>query len=72
MSATVVELARVSAAAKAAALATEQADEANAKLHSAVESARAAGATWAAIGEVLGITRQAAFKRFSKNIQITK
>jgi len=33
---------------------------------SAVLSARADGATWKSIGEVLGITRQAAFQRFGK------
>ena len=35
---------------------------------SAVLSARADGATWKSIGEVLGITRQAAFQRFGKPI----
>ena len=35
---------------------------------SAVLSARAGGATWKSIGEVLGITRQAAFQRFGKPI----
>ena len=48
----------------AASKATTDADQ---QLHDAVTAARQAGVTWAAIGEVLGITRQAAFKRFSKN-----
>lgn len=34
----------------------------------AVESARAAGCTWQQIGDVLGISRQAAFQRFGKPI----
>ena len=33
-------------------------------LREAVQAARAAGHTWAEVGAVLGITRQAAFKRF--------
>lgn len=32
----------------------------------AVEDARGGGATWADVGEVLGISRQAAFKRFGR------
>lgn len=40
--------------------------EANKLLHSAVSSARSAGATWQAIGETLGMTKQAAQKRFAR------
>ena len=39
-------------------------EEAEAALRAAVDAARAAGDTWAAIGVALGITRQAAFQRF--------
>jgi hypothetical protein len=53
-------LARIVAASKAA-------GDADAELHAAVTAAREAGVTWAAIGEVLGTTRQAAFKRFGQN-----
>lgn len=38
--------------------------QAERNLHAAVSEARAAGVTWAALGDVLGTTRQAAFKRF--------
>lgn len=34
-------------------------------LHSQVQSARAAGASWASIGAMLGITKQAAAARFT-------
>ncbi len=37
----------------------------NALLHSAVASTRAAGATWQSIGDVLGMSKQAAQKRFA-------
>lgn len=40
------------------------ADEARAGVCSAVAAARSAGHSWAEIGTVLGVTRQAAFKRF--------
>jgi predicted ATPase len=63
----VAELARISAAAKAAAAAAQHADAAAAELHAAVAEAREAGITWAAIAAVLDITRQAAWKRFGKN-----
>jgi hypothetical protein len=33
-------------------------------LHDAVRAARDDGATWADIGDVLGVSRQAAFQRF--------
>ncbi|MFK0240704.1 DUF3887 domain-containing protein [Microbacterium sp. NPDC090281] len=33
-------------------------------LHAEVAEARAAGVTWASIGQALGVTRQAAFQRF--------
>lgn len=33
-------------------------------LHAEVAQARAAGVTWASIGQALGVTRQAAFQRF--------
>lgn len=36
------------------------------ELQSAVDRAHAEGASWAAIGTILGITRQAAFKRFGR------
>lgn len=39
-------------------------EQARTQLHDAVTRARAHGHTWAQIGEVLGMTRQAAFKRF--------
>ena len=48
--------------------AQEEIDKAKAQLHAAVQQARAAGRTWADIGEVLGISRQAAFKRFGEVI----
>jgi hypothetical protein len=47
--------------------AAHAAHDADQQLHAAVADARAAGITWAAIGAVLGVTRQSAFKRFSKN-----
>jgi hypothetical protein len=47
--------------------AAHAATDADQQLHDAVTAAREAGVTWAAIGAVLGTTRQAAFKRFSKN-----
>lgn len=48
--------------------AQEEIDKAKVHLHAAVQQARAAGRTWADIGEVLGISRQAAFKRFGEVI----
>ena len=50
------------AAAVAVAVGIERAAEAH--LRSAVAAARAAGVSWQLIGEALGISRQAAFKRF--------
>lgn len=44
--------------------ARDRADDARTRLHAAVAAAREAGHTWAEIGDLLGITRQAAFKRF--------
>lgn len=41
-------------------------DRAKADLTAAVRDARRRGATWAEIGEALGMTRQAAFKRFGE------
>ncbi|MGN6445278.1 DUF3887 domain-containing protein [Amnibacterium sp.] len=41
---------------------------ANALLASAVERARSGGCTWQQIGEVLGISRQAAFQRFGRPV----
>ncbi|MCK6067034.1 MULTISPECIES: hypothetical protein [Microbacterium] len=38
------------------------------RLEAAVDAARAAGRTWADIGKELGMTRQAAFKRFGKPV----
>lgn len=46
------------------AAARERLEQARAELQAAVDRARANGHTWAQLGEVLGITRQAAFKRF--------
>ena len=56
---TVDPLARIVEAAAAA-------EHADTELHAAVTAARAVGVTWAAIGDALGITRQAAFQRFGK------
>ena len=44
--------------------AKESIDAGESELRAAVDAARAAGDTWAAIGVALGITRQAAFQRF--------
>jgi hypothetical protein len=41
---------------------------AESRLRDAVDAARDAGHTWAEIGEVLGITRQAAFQRFGRPV----
>lgn len=38
-------------------------------LHAEVTEARAAGVTWASIGQALGVTRQAAFQRFGAKIK---
>lgn len=46
--------------------AQENIEQARAQLAAAVREARAAGRTWADIGAVLGISRQAAFKRFGE------
>lgn len=48
--------------------AQENIEQARAQLAVAVRQARAAGRTWADIGAVLGISRQAAFKRFGEVI----
>jgi len=40
------------------------ADQSQARLHDAVAAARAAGISWALIGTALGVSRQAAHKRF--------
>lgn len=45
--------------------AAEQLEASRLALTEAVRRARAAGATWAEIGDLLGITRQAAYKRFA-------
>ncbi|RFU42810.1 hypothetical protein DZF91_04670 [Actinomadura logoneensis] len=47
----------------AAAEAVRRADD---HLRAAVETARSSGTTWQEIGDVLGITRQAAFQRFGR------
>ncbi|KLO29587.1 hypothetical protein [Mycobacterium haemophilum] len=44
--------------------AKEAVETAESELRAAVDAARAAGDTWAAIGVALGITRRAAFQRF--------
>jgi len=36
-------------------------------LHEAVASARGKGYSWKAIGEAMGITKQAAWRRFTRN-----
>ena len=41
-------------------------DSAETLLRTTVQSARADGATWQAIGDALGVTRQAAFQRYGK------
>lgn len=41
-------------------------DAAEAELRNAVEAAREAGDSWTAIGMALGVTRQAAQKRFGR------
>lgn len=46
------------------AAAQERLEQARTELQTAVTRARARGHTWAQLGAVLGITRQAAFKRF--------
>lgn len=38
-------------------------------LHAEVTEARAAGVTWASLGQALGVTRQAAFQRFGAKIK---
>lgn len=45
--------------------ADELAKRSDAQLHSIVNAAREHGVSWQAIGEALGVSRQAAFKRFS-------
>ncbi|MEH3131717.1 MAG: DUF3887 domain-containing protein [Mycolicibacterium neoaurum] len=49
-------------------IAREVKDDAESLLVAAVQQARAAGHTWQQVGDVLGITRQAAFQRFGKPI----
>ena len=49
-------------------VAREVKEDAESLLAAAVHQARAAGHTWQQIGEVLGITRQAAFQRFGRPI----
>ena len=46
------------------AVAQARLEQARTQLHEAVTRARAHDHTWAQIGDVLGMTRQAAFKRF--------
>ncbi len=48
--------------------ANEVQDRAEALLAAAVQQAREAGRTWQEIGEVLGVSRQAAFQRYGKPI----
>lgn len=43
-------------------------EEARRTLDAAVQAARAQGSTWAQIGEELGMSRQAAFKRFGRPV----
>lgn len=42
-------------------------DEAQQELRDAVAAARQAGDSWAAVGMVLGVSRQAAYQRFAAN-----
>jgi hypothetical protein len=46
-------------------VAIEEVAEARSRLEATVREARAEGLSWAAIGEAMGISRQAAQKRFS-------
>ena len=46
-------------------------EDAHQQLQDAVLEARANGSTWADIGQVLGFSRQAAFKRFGKPVMPT-
>lgn len=39
-------------------------DQSKAALQQSVDDARAGGMTWAQVGQVLGVTRQAAWERF--------
>ncbi|MEV4252815.1 hypothetical protein AB0J52_06555 [Spirillospora sp. NPDC049652] len=48
------------------AAAAEAVRRADGHLRTAVETARSSGRTWQEIGDVLGITRQAAFQRFGR------
>lgn len=48
--------------------AREVQDQAETLMTAAVQQARDAGRTWQEIGEVLGVTRQAAFQRYGKPI----
>lgn len=46
--------------------ALERVAAAQVELHAAVDAAREQALTWSAIGEALGVTRQAAHERFAK------
>jgi ATP-dependent Clp protease ATP-binding subunit ClpX len=46
--------------------AQKEAAAANIRLHDAATAAHEAGISWAKIGDVLGVTRQAAWERFGK------
>jgi hypothetical protein len=46
--------------------AVENVAVADQELHEAVNAARAAGDSWAAIGMALGVSRQAAYQRFGQ------
>jgi len=48
--------------------AVEERDQAEGKITAAVERARADGASWAMIGQVLGMTRQGALKHFREPV----
>lgn len=48
-------------------LALREVDTAEAELREAVAAARSAGYTWAQIGMVLGVSRQAAHERFAEH-----
>lgn len=49
-------------------LAERRVDEARAGLVETIAAARANGATWADLGKVLGISRQAAWERFRGDV----
>jgi hypothetical protein len=55
-------------AAAALSKATGRADQARRDLHVAVAQARERGASWAEVGQALGVTRQTAQQRFGRTV----